>query len=112
MGEYMVTKLVVFVCFEQIQQICMRLETDIFIIELIYIYLQIPFFLLVWNRLEKEKAVGKKFAKRNIPIGPPRVLVSKDKRVFEQSSTILYPSWRYAKHELEERKRVPKISSE
>lgn len=39
MGEYTVTKLVMFVCFEQIQQICMRLETDIFIIELIYIYI-------------------------------------------------------------------------
>lgn len=64
MGEYTVTKLVVFVCFEQIQQICMRLETDIFIIELIYIYLQIPFFLLVWNRLEKEKAVEKKVCQK------------------------------------------------
>lgn len=45
MGEYTVTKLVVFVCFEQIQQICMRLETDIFIIEFIYIYIyKFPFF--------------------------------------------------------------------
>lgn len=117
--------MIAFDCFEQIQQICMQRWTDIyiyiFIIELI-IYLRISFLFFPprpEDRFKKEETAEKRrVKKKSLPKGIFQLalheasLVSKDKRVFEQSSTILYPSWRYAKHELEERKRVPKISSE
>lgn len=84
--------MIAFDCFEQIQQICMQRWTDIyiyiFIIELI-IYLRISFLFFPprpedrfkkEETAEKRRVKKKKFAKRNIPIGPPWGLLGQQRQ--------------------------------